>query len=317
MVGCWYRLDHNRLPEHMIALRAMRAVPVAAILLAGCAGNPMPAKVESLDTQVVEESFIDRFGENYIVKPGDTLFAIAWYSGNDYRDIARWNQLSDPYQLQIGQRLRLTSPPPVRRSTSGADRPVTGQSVNGALVAPARRPQVADTEVVTRPPAISVQQAEKSQRQPLKATAKPDKKDASRFETAATQELKQQRFKPRWLWPTQGKVDVLTIGPERNTRGITIAGSYGQPIYAAASGKVVYVGNALKGYGNLVIVKHQDGYLSAYGFNRDILVSEQQIVSQGQQIANMGRTADGRVVTQFEIRQRGKALNPLEFLPQK
>lgn len=315
MVSGWYRRCHNHFSEFMNAIRIILIVPVV-VTLTGCAGNPMPATVENLDTQVEEVSFIERFGENYVVKQGDTLFAIAWYSGNDYRDIARWNQLSDPYQLQIGQRLRLT--PPARRATSRSEQYKKRQPSTRAVVSAAKRPRVADTEVITRAPTKSQQgEAKPTKGQTSKITAKASKSDPSTYETAASQNLKQQRFKPRWLWPTQGDVDILTIGPERNTRGITIAGNYGQPIYAAATGKVVYVGNALKGYGNLAIIKHQDGYLSAYGFNRDILVREQQVVSQGQHIANMGRTTDGREITQFEIRQRGKALNPLEFLPQK
>lgn len=120
-----------------------------------------------------------------------------------------------------------------------------------------------------------------------------------------------------WRWPTDGKVIDSFSASEGGNKGIDIAGSRGQPITATASGRVVYAGNALRGYGNLIIIKHNDDYLSAYAHNDTMLVREQQDVTAGQKIATMGSTGTSSVRLHFEIRYKGKSVNPLRFLPQR
>ncbi|WP_025474884.1 murein hydrolase activator NlpD, partial [Yersinia pestis] len=120
-----------------------------------------------------------------------------------------------------------------------------------------------------------------------------------------------------WRWPTDGKTIDSFSASEGGNKGIDIAGSRGQPILATASGRVVYAGNALRGYGNLIIIKHNDDYLSAYAHNDTMLVREQQEVKAGQKIATMGSTGTSSVRLHFEIRYKGKSVNPLRYLPQR
>lgn len=192
----------------------------------------------------------------YVVRPGDTLFKIAWQHGVDQRDLARWNGLRNPNLIQVGQRLRL-APPAAARAAGRANQP--------------RRS--APTE--TPPPVLP---------------------------------------SPRWSWPTQGRVVARFGGEGGIPTGIGIAGSAGQPIRAAAAGRVVYAGSGLIGYGQLVIIKHNDTYLSAYGHNRKLLVSQGQEVARGQTIAEMGLGPERQPRLHFEIRRNGAPVDPLQFL---
>ncbi len=234
----------------------------------------------------------------YRVEAGDTLYSIAWRYGYDHREIAGWNAIPPPYTIYVGQRILIIPPyqatprePPERTGTPAA------------------------AEVSGNTPAIA--QGAKIVRTALPATTKP----ATSSSTAVPRKVEtsgqsRQRGSIGWRWPTNGTVRN-SFGPDAGRKGLDIAGTLGQPVLAAAAGKVVYSGNGLIGYGNLVIIKHDDRYLSAYGHNRRLLVKEGNEVKQGEQIAEMGDSGKEGVVLHFEIRHDGKPVDPLRYLPRQ
>jgi lipoprotein NlpD len=208
------------------------------------------------------------------------LHGIAWQSGIDYRSIALWNGIRPPYRIYVGQTLRL-KPPPQRRSP-----PPESQPVAKARPKPTPRPAATPSPRANEPAV------------------------AQRNTGSSNQAL-------RWDWPVAGKV-VSRFKPSDPLRsGIKIAGEQGRAIRAAESGKVVYSGSGLIGYGRLIIVKHNDNYLSAYGHNRKILVAEGSQVTKGQTIAEMGAANDGQALLHFEIRRDGKPVDPTRLLPRR
>jgi lipoprotein NlpD len=205
--------------------------------------------------------------EHQVVR-GDTLFSIAWRYGLDWRDVAAWNGIREPYLIVPGQHVRLRPPAPVAKKEP-APRP-----------APATPPKPA-----AKPP-------------PRQPAPRP----------AVTADL-------RWQWPAKGQVLHSNSLTSRN--GVDISGHRGQSIVAAAAGAVVYSGTGLRGYGRLIIIKHNDAWLSAYAHNERLLVKEGDRVDAGEQIATMGLGNDGRPVLHFEIRKDGKPVNPLDYLPKR
>jgi lipoprotein NlpD len=216
----------------------------------------------------------------YRVKRGDTLASIALEHGLDWREMAQWNQISDPNLIDVGQLLRVRDPK-LRLATK---RP--GQS----SVTQATQP--------TTPPAAN-KPADAA------ASAPSSTMPATAASPAAT----------GWRWPSNGQ--VVSQFSEGGRKGIAIAGAPGEAVYAAEAGKVVYAGNGLRGYGNLVIVKHDGDLLSAYAHNRSILVKEGQLVKRGQQIAELGMTDADKPMLHFEIRKAGKPVDPLGYLPNR
>lgn len=217
------------------------------------------------------------------VQRGDTLYGIAFRAGQDYRDVARWNGIRPPYTIYPGQRLQLRGrapvvPTTVRRPAAVAAKPKSAQTPPAAVRKPAAGKPV----------------------QP------PVRKPAPQPVSAAN---------ITWRWPTQGALIGRFVAGDNTRQGIDIAGSGGQAVVAAAAGTVVYSGSGLVGYGELVIVKHSDEWLSAYGHNRRRLVAEGAAVSAGQNIAEMGRTGASRDMLHFEIRRNGKPVDPLPLLP--
>ncbi len=237
----------------------------------------------------------------YTVMPGDTLYSVAWESGRDYRQLARWNHLSPPYVLVMGERLRLVAPPrPAVSATPGAG---TAAPDGRPLVARPLRPspRVSPSMPVTPPanvsrPAPVVQPVVSVPREPA-----PRRRSAPRPVRS-------------WIWPAEGRVISGYGGPSGN-RGIDIAGNYGEPVRASASGRVVYIGSGLPGYGRLIIIKDNNDYLSAYAHNAHMYVEEGGRVRQGQTIATMGESGTDHVELHFEIRRQGNPVNPLLFLP--
>lgn len=227
----------------------------------------------------------------YTVQRGDSLNSIAMAFGVDARELARWNGLPDGSVLRVGQVLRVTPAPEaavatVTPVTPGGSTEVRPLPAPGGTVGAAPLPPSTSAPAPIRPESAP--------------TAKPD--------TSPTPGPSMQ-----WLWPTAGKV-VDGFDAPRN-KGIDIGGSEGEPVVAAADGEVVHVGSALRGYGNLVIIRHTGDYVTAYGHNRKILVSQGQQVKRGQQIAELGRTDSDRPKLHFEIRHQGKPLDPVKFLP--
>lgn len=235
-------------------------------------------------------------GNKYVVNRGDTLFYIAWISGNDYRELASKNNISEPFHLTVGQVLDV------------------GNGVNN---------KISHSENVTASSNISQSGSSQMNHNPDKMNKQPTTSPTSQQTASESQGQKQSSVvsstvsKINWLWPTSGKVIDSFSASAGGNKGIDIAGNKGQAITSAADGKVVYAGNALRGYGNLIIVKHNDDYLSAYAHNDTMLVSEQQDVKAGQKIATMGNTGASSVRLHFEVRYKGKSVNPLQFLPQR
>jgi lipoprotein NlpD len=231
-------------------------------------------------------------GDSYVVQRGDTLYSIALAFGQDYRDIARWNGVTDPARLTIGQSLRVAPPP----AEEGAG---AGVSVTPVTSAPAAQARPLDASE----PAASAGTVPKA------APAGPA--------VAAGSVAPQSPVAPEpangWIWPAGGSV-IATFEDPRN-KGIDIAGSAGDPVVAANDGNVVYVGSGLRGYGNLLIIKHSDDFLSAYAHNRQILVKEGQSVKRGQRVAELGQSDADRPKLHFEIRRRGQPVDPLKYLP--
>jgi lipoprotein NlpD len=207
------------------------------------------------------------------VKRGDTVLRIALDQGQSYRDIVRWNNLTDPNLIEVDQ-LLLVRPPAgkmtVKPLTSAATTPAPQKNADQRMVEPAAEPKIEAVKPDAPPPGI------------------------------------------RLSWPAKGKVVEDFV--DGKNKGIDIAGKLGDPIQAASDGRVVYAGNSLRGYGNLVIVKHDNTYLTAYAHNRNLLVKEGDAVRKGQKIAEMGDTDANSVRLHFELRVNGKPVDPLPYL---
>lgn len=258
------------------------------LCISGCSNRSQPAPVLSLSTTVATpENLTEITGDIYKVQRGDTLFAIAFYSGNDYRDLARLNGLTEPYIISLGQSLKLTAGETQTASSESKNSTRIVQNSNKIEIDPKQEQAYGEER--------STNHREKQSKKTI-VSNKPDKK-------------------LYWIWPAEGNRKFATVGSDGTKRGVDIKGRFGSKIIAAADGKVVYAGNALKGYGNLVIIKHNDNYLSAYAHNKSILVSEQTYVKQGQQIASMGNSGASDVMLHFEIRKKGKSVDPFVYLP--
>ncbi|MGI9229875.1 MAG: peptidoglycan DD-metalloendopeptidase family protein [Gammaproteobacteria bacterium] len=230
----------------------------------------------------------------HIVNKGDTLYSIAWFYSHDYRTLARWNRIAPPYTIFPGQRIRL-------RPTAG-DKPATSLQP-GPIVRSTQKPQTPQSTQKPQTPqsAQKPQTPQAEKKTPAKNTAKPPP-------PVADSDIK-------WQWPTRGKLQPAIAG--KAGKGATFGGKQGQAIVAAAAGEVVYSGSGLLGYGKLVIIKHNQTFLSAYAYNKKILVSEGDTVKRGQRIATMGTGIKGSPTLHFEIRKNGKPTNPLRYLPRR
>ncbi|MDA8224683.1 MAG: peptidoglycan DD-metalloendopeptidase family protein [Betaproteobacteria bacterium] len=264
-------------------------------------------------------------GPAYVVRKGDTLYSIALDHGLDYRELAQWNGVEDSNRIHVGQTLRLAAPGAQAvqggGGAAGADaaqtvplhaQPLAVQAV--PVVVTVDQPQA--VELPYSPAAL--RQAEQSGNAPVPApvpAVAPATTTASAA-PAAVAAATEPAGMPKWIWPADGKV-VAGFGDAGGDKGIDIAGAAGQPVVAAADGKVVYSGSGLHGYGNLVIIKHNAEFLTAYAHNQQILVKEGQTVTQGQKIAEMGDSDASRVELHFEIRQMGKPVDPTKYLPER
>lgn len=219
----------------------------------------------------------------YTVKPGDTLNRIGFTVGQQPGDIARWSNLSNPNVLEVGQVLRVA--PPASEAQVAQTRPVTPPSVLGAPV-PMPLP---------------------SPLPPLSAASTPVTAiDTNQPPPASDEDIP-------WMWPATG--NVIAGFDEVKNKGLDFAGNAGDPVLAAADGRVVYAGAGLRGYGNLIILKHNNTYLTAYAHNQVLLVKEDQTVKRGQKIAEMGNSDADRVKLHFEVRRQGKPVDPAKYLP--
>ena len=255
----------------------------------------------------------------YVVQRGDTLYSIAVAFGQDYRDIARWNSLDDPTKLAVGQSLRVTPPEgdsavvgvvAVNPSAPTETRPLEAVPQTPAPVASPPAASPAPPAPTAPPPvaAVTPPAGATTSPGPTEPATKPQptERAGSPLPPAATGSL-------LWQWPAKGKV-VDPFNEMRN-KGIDIGGAEGDAVLAAGDGEIVYSGSGLRMYGNLVIIKHNDDFISAYAHNKQILVKQGQTVRRGQRIADLGKTDDGQPKLHFEIRYRGKPVDPTKYLP--
>jgi len=289
--------------------------------------------------------------DSHTVKKGDTLFSIGLEYGYDYKEIAQANNISPPYVIRVGQTLKLNTlkdkaaestdarPAQDKQAQEQADGVVTYPINTDSVSSTAGTTAAAGPVAINEPKATREPYSEEALKAPLPA-AKPVAVAAVKAEPAArpaaekanaeikpetkAQETKSQDSKAEtkpgaesadslnWTWPTKGK--VIANFNDGGNKGIDIAGSKGQAIQAAEAGKVIYSGSDLRGYGKLVIIKHNSNYLSVYANNNAILVKEGQQISRGQKIAEMGDTDSNTVKLHFEIRQQGKSVDPAKFL---
>jgi lipoprotein NlpD len=261
--------------------------------------------------------------DDYPVRSGDTIYSIAWKYELDPFELARWNNISSPYRIYPGQRLNMKpgqeAPPSVssnsRSSSRSTSRPDSITVKKGdSLYALANQynvnaKQLASINGLRSPYTIYPGQT-------LKLTAtRTYRAPAAVSSKTTTASLPADNSKINWQWPVKGKLITTFKSNKTGRKGIDIAGTEGKDIRAAASGKVVYSGNGLISYGNLVIIKHNRTYLSAYAHNRKLLVKEGDAIRSGQKIAELGKTGTDSPRLHFEIRKNGKPVNPLKFLP--
>jgi lipoprotein NlpD len=285
---------------------------------------------------------IEQRAETYTVKRGDTLYSIALDNGVDYRELAAWNNMSDPAMLKPGAVLRLRPPgaqvqPPVQ-----AEARVQAQPGAGVQVQPVPAPgsvearslggdprAAADPQRTAPEPRAAA--AEAARPELLKTGPRAIKLPYSEANVAlllrqAPREAKVEAPVPPpitgtesdgvdWMWPASGR--VLAGFSKGTNKGVDILGKVGDPVFASASGRVVYSGTGLRGYGKLIIIKHNDTYLSAYAHNSNLLVKEGQSVARGQKIAEIGNSDSPQVKLHFEIRRLGEPVDPLKFLPER
>jgi lipoprotein NlpD len=281
---------------------ALALLVVAALLLDGCGGRNTAAPVterygaSARKSAPVAPRSVPRGGD-YTVRRGDTLYSIAWRYGRDYRDLAAWNGIRPPYTIYVGQRLR---------TTPGGLSTARRAPVRESAPEPAAR---------TRRPTP-----------PATPAATPDTRGAPPRAASTPKPGPKPKPSPRpvtfprnvtWAWPVEGPLLNRFSDSGTVRKGVDIGGHYGQPVRTAAAGQVVYSGSGLRGYGQLIIVKHNDMYLSAYAHNRRLLVEEGEAVKAGQVVAEMGRSEADRVMLHFEIRKEGKPVDPLRYLPRR
>lgn len=308
---------------------------IALAVLAGCASNgPAPVEDRSLGGSRVVSAPQTRPaspppGGTYKVQRGDTLYSIAFRHGTDYRELAGWNGISAPYTIYVGQELRL-APKSSAKPAAAARSPstpviatVTPASNKPAVPAPAPFQDVTSAGSSTQPAAPPPTTAPTAAAAPAVASTgtsapppgapPPRPAEVSSAPASATNVSGD----VAWRWPADGRVVAGFVAGDQTKQGIDIAGKAGDPVRAAADGNVVYSGNGLIGYGELIIVKHSPGFLSAYGYNRKRLVKEGDAVKSGQVIAEMGSSSASRDSLHFEIRKNGKPANPLDYLPRR
>ncbi|AKE12023.1 Murein hydrolase activator NlpD precursor [Serratia liquefaciens] len=330
----------------MITLRRVAVCTMVSLWLAGCSNNASTsAPISSVDgggagaaassnagAQVGSEGHIvynrsytsipkgSYSGNTYTVKRGDTLFYIAWITGNDYRDLAQRNNIPEPYSLNVGQNIQLGN----GSATGNGGMLAATDATSGGVPKPPSTSQIQTATVDSQSTnAYSDNSGKQNVGKMLPAAGAVAATTATAPVTApvvappVSSTVSNSAPVSTWRWPTDGKIIDNFSSSEGGNKGVDIAGSRGQPIFATADGRVVYAGNALRGYGNLIIIKHNDDYLSAYAHNDTMLVREQQEVKAGQKIATMGSTGTSSVRLHFEIRYKGKSVNPLRYLPQR
>ncbi len=304
------------------AIRAAAALAALAVLLTGCAEMPSNAPVDDRTAprqakKPAEPAPVADPPGYYTVRKGDTLSRIAYQFGQSWRDLVDWNSLANPNDIKVGQQLRVV-PPEGARMASVPDSGMEVRALDSNAPPPAS--QASQSTPTPRVPG-GLKSGPLGNKVPYSEQALADLQRADAAPSRVQELVKRSDAAPsastpppasmRFIWPTEGK---LLNGFDAARKGIDIAGQLGQPVMSVGDGTVLYAKN-MRGYGNLVIIDHQEGVVSAYAHNKTILVKEGQTVSRGQQIAEMGNTDADAVKLHFEIRQLGKPVDPTGFLP--
>ncbi|WP_286235075.1 peptidoglycan DD-metalloendopeptidase family protein [Thalassotalea sediminis] len=268
------------------------AVCLLLVTLFACSSRQTPAPVVEAKAKVPLSKQVRNSlsGAEYIVKKGETLYSISWRAGLDVRTLASINNISPPFKIFPGQKIFLA-----KKSVKPSKNKRSSKTFHNQ-----------QQKVVKKPVATNKKQEYGENVRGQKTYRKPSN-DSGTF----SQKIR------TWKWPAKGKLINKFSTRKQGSKGIDIAGNRNDSVKAAADGKVVYAGDVLRGYGQLIIVKHNDDYLSAYAHNNQILVKEQQTVKAGQTIAKMGDSGAERVMLHFEVRFRGKPVNPLKYLPRR
>ncbi|MBQ4831956.1 peptidoglycan DD-metalloendopeptidase family protein [Pseudoalteromonas sp. MMG010] len=260
------------------------------LLLLGCSSRNAPAPVSSLNSNVNDSihSF-NIYNGDYTVRKHDTLYSISFSSGVDFRELAKINSISAPYVIYPGQVISLI---------------------------PSSNKIIAKQNVKKTPKKTNIIK-QKNNKKLNKELDKPKQREyvKPKVSNKVSHSKHLSNNKIKWIWPAKGKIAKHFSNKENGYKGLQITNKKGAPVLAAAKGTVVYAGNALRGYGNLIILKHNDDYLSAYAHNSKLLVKEKQEINAGQKIAEIGNSESPVTALRFEIRYRGKAVNPAKYLP--
>lgn len=316
----------------MSARTAFAALVVLA--LAGCAARtpapvqerrPPPAATPAAAKPVPAAPQPAQAVRTYVVKRGDTLYSIALEHGVDYRDLAQWNALDDPSRIRVGQVLRVAPPeerPAVQVGSVRASGSIEARPLEPAAPS-AQAPAVAEGSMRTSPKALRLPYSEQNvallrraeeaparNAPPAAAAAKPE---APKPEPQKAGAARSAQEGIEFAWPARGA--VIAGFAEPRVKGIDIGGRLGDPVVAAAPGKVIYVGSGIPGLGKFVVIKHNDEYSTVYAHAREVLVKMDQTVTRGQRIAEMGDSDADRPKLHFQIRRLGKPLDPLSLLP--
>lgn len=313
---------------HMTSTIRLAASSALLLILVGCASPGHRAPVEDRSRTGTSGSSATTAAprvlpgaENagkpgyYTVKPGDTLIRISLDAGQNWRDLAAWNNLENPNLIEVGQVLRVV-PPTADAGAAGSSaiasaKPITSPKIESRALDSKGVPAKGASGVASGAASTAASGAASAASSGAAASA-AEPKDAGK---EVAKDSSKDTDEPAWGWPANGP----TIGTfeEGKRKGLAIGGKAGDPVLAAADGRVVYAGSGLRGYGNLIIIKHNGEYLTAYAHNQTLLVKEDQAVRKGQKIAEMGSTDTDRVQLHFEIRKQGKPIDPAKQLPSR
>jgi len=281
--------------------------------LNGCSSSPRFAPVSDVAKQTkpyqppttsAKRDTSEITSKTYRIQKNDTLFAIAWRSSLDVNQLALYNRLTAPYLIREGQTLRLTAPPKM-------DTPYMEKSI-------IKNEHLSQKKQLNNSKTCKDQSCNKNSK---KVVVQEKVKVYSKIKSNLDEDVSKPQSAivkvSRWRWPTKGTLTKTFAVSQTGMKGISLANKRGTSIYTTASGEVVYAGSGLRGFGNLIIIKHNDDYLSAYAHNEQLLVREKQQVKAGQKIATMGDSGTDSVKLHFEIRYQGKSVDPLRYLPKR
>jgi lipoprotein NlpD len=245
----------------------------------------------------------------YTVKPGDTIIRIALDNGQNWRDVANWNNLENPNVIEVGKVLRVIPPDASMNASGVVVRPVNSRnnpstSTGSMTLIPNEASSTPAQPITSNTPSSTTSSTTASN---TVTSNSPNTQSASANSSENSQDM------PAFIWPAAGK--VVAGFDEVKNKGLDISGKAGDPVFAAAEGKVVYAGSGLRGYGNLIIIKHNNTYLTAYAHNQSLIAKEDQSVKQGQKIAELGNSDAEQFELHFEIRKLGKPVDPIKLLP--